>query len=357
MRFVLAGGGTGGHAYPAIAVGEALRGDPRAELVYYGTPDGPERSIAEQHGIPFRRVRASQLRGSPARMIHGAWNLLRGSREASHHFRRDRPSAVFATGGYAAAPVGHAAHRSGIPLVVFLPDVKPGWAVRFLQRYATTVACSVAGSLPSLRAESRIVTGYPVRPEFSEATRDEGMRRFALAPDIPTLLVAGGSLGSHHLNAVIAAALRELLSHAQIVHIAGPAEEPWLAREGERLPDWQRARYHLHAYTEEIAWAMAAADLAVTRGGASILGELPATRLPAVVVPGRFSDQHRNAAYLAERGAALVLPDRDVDTLPQLVIGLLEDAAVRERMGEAMSTLARPRAAERLAALVREAAA
>ncbi len=357
MRFVLAGGGTGGHAYPAIAVGEALRGDSGTELVYYGTAHGPERAIAGQSDIPFRRVPASQFRGSPVRILHGAWNLVRGSREAGRHLRRDRPSAVFATGGYAAAPIGRAAHRNGIPLVVFLPDVKPGWAVRFLERYAATVACSVEGSLGSLHAQSRVVTGYPVRRQFAMATREEGIRRFGLAPGIATLLVAGGSLGSHHLNAVIAAALRDLLTHAQVVHIAGPAEQPWLARERERLPQWQRERYHLHAYTDEMAWAMAAADLAVTRGGASILGELPAMGLPAVVVPGRFSDQDHNAAFLIERGAARVLSEGDIDALPDLVTLLLRDPDKLAPMAEAMRGLARPDAAARLAALVREAAA
>ena len=357
MRVVLAGGGTGGHAYPAIAVAEELREQPGAEVIYYGTPGGPERVIAEQHGIPFQGVHASQLRGSPARMIRGAWSLLRGSREASRHLRRDRPGAVFATGGYAAAPVGRAARRRGIPLVVFLPDVKPGWAVRFLERYAATVACSVEGSLGALRARSRVATGYPVRRQFREATREQGLRRFGLEAGIPTLLVAGGSLGSHHLNSVIAGELHDLLSRAQIVHIAGPAEEPWLARERGRLPSWQRARYHLHAYTDEIAWAMAAADLAVTRGGASILGELPASRLPAVIVPGRFSDQRRNADFLVERGAALMLAEREIDALPDLVRRLLGDADERARLAEAMGALARPDAAARLAAIVREAAA
>lgn len=357
MRFVLAGGGTGGHAYPAIAVGEELLGDPETEIVYYGTTRGPERIIAEQSDIPYRQVRAAQLRGSPARMVHGAVNLLRGSREAGRHLRNDRPGAVFATGGYAAAPIGRAAHKHGVPLVIFLPDVKPGWAVRFLGRYATTMACSVEASLASLHTPSGIVTGYPVRRQFAEATREEGIRRFGLETGIATLLIAGGSLGSHHLNAVIAGALRELLAHAQIVHIAGPAEKPWLARESEQLPDWQRERYHLHGYTDEMAWAMAAADLAVTRGGASVLGELPAAGLPAIVVPGRFSDQHRNAAFLVERGAARVLAERDIDALPDLATRLLDDESERARMGEAMREIARPDAAARLAALVREAAA
>jgi len=357
MRFALAGGGTGGHAYPAIAVGEELRAAFDTELVYYGTPGGPERAIAERAGIPYREVHGAQFRGSPLRMARGAVALLRGTREAGRHLRNDRPGAVFATGGYSAAPVGRAAKRRGVPLAVFLPDVQPGWAVRLLARYATTIACSVEASLAELPARTSVVTGYPVRRQFAEATREEGIRRFGLEPGIATLLIAGGSLGSHHLNTVVGRSLRDLLSRAQIVHVAGTVEEPWLARERDRLPDWQRERYHLLAYTEEMAWAMAAADLAVTRAGASVLGELPAAGLPAVVVPGRFSDQHRNATFLVERGAARVLPERDIDALPDVVARLMNDEPQRERMEEAMRGLARPDAASRLAALVREAAA
>ncbi len=354
MRFALAGGGTGGHAYPAIAVGEELRREFDTELLYYGTPRGPERSIAERFDIPYREVHGAQLRGSPFRMMRGVAALLKGSREAGRHLCNDQPGAIFATGGYAAAPVGRAAKKHRVPLVVFLPDVQPGWAVRFLARYATTVACSVEASLSSLPTGTSVVTGYPVRRQFAEATRDEGIRRFGLVPDVATLLIAGGSLGSHHLNTVVGGALRDLLARTQIVHIAGLAEEAWLSRERDRLPDWQRERYHLLAYTEEMAWAMAAADLAVTRAGASVLGELPAAGLPAVVIPGHFSDQHRNAAFLVERGAARVLPERDIDTLPAVVAQLLDDAPERERMCVAMRELARPDAASRLAMLVQE---
>src|SRR5690606_32855766 len=103
---------------------------------------------------------------------------------------------------------------------------------------------------------------------------------------LPTLLIAGGSLGAHQINRVIADSLRTLLERTQIIHIAGRDEEFWLTRERDRLPAWQQDRYHLHAYTEEMAYAMVAADLAVTRAGASTLGELPVTGLPAIVIPG-----------------------------------------------------------------------
>ncbi|MBM3140858.1 MAG: UDP-N-acetylglucosamine--N-acetylmuramyl-(pentapeptide) pyrophosphoryl-undecaprenol N-acetylglucosamine transferase [Chloroflexi bacterium] len=357
MKFALAGGGTGGHAYPAIAVAERLRERLDNELVYYGTEHGAERAISVEARIPYRMIPASQLRGrSPVRVARGALNFLRGTRATLRWFEVDQPAAIFATGGYAAAPVGRAARMRGIPLVLFLPDVRPGWAVRYMQRSATAIACAVERSLDYLPRRRAVVTGYPVRKQFSEATREEGVRRFALDPALRTLLIAGGSLGAHQINLVVHAALRRLLERMQIIHVCGPNEEQWLSRERERLPDWQRERYHLHAYTSEMAWAMAASDLAVTRAGASIFGELPATGLPAIVIPLSLSDQHLNAAYLAELGAAVTLDQRSIDELEETVIALVDNDERRESMASAMRLLARPNAASRIARLVREAA-
>jgi UDP-N-acetylglucosamine--N-acetylmuramyl-(pentapeptide) pyrophosphoryl-undecaprenol N-acetylglucosamine transferase len=355
MKFALAGGGTGGHAYPALAVAERLRERVDTELIYYGTADGPERALAEEQEIDYRVVPAAQFRGrSPVRITRGAWKLYQGSKVARNWFRQDRPDAVFATGGYGAAPIGRAARQQKIPLVVFLPDVKPGWAVRLLQRYANTVACSVDGSLPYLSGKAE-VTGYPVRRQFLEATREEGMRRFGLANEVQTLLIAGGSLGAHQINLVINEALPQLLPRMQVIHISGREEFDWLDRERAQLPEWQRDRYRLHAYTDDMAYAMAAADLAVMRAGGSTLGELPAMGLPVIVIPGSFSDQSTNAEYLEERGAAMTLTGAAIDGLADEVVALLDDDGRREAMAQAMRDVAEPDAAGRIASLLREA--
>ena len=357
IRLGLAGGGTGGHAYPAVAVAERLREREPFEFFYYGTPRGPERAIAESEGYEYRAVRAAPVRSrSPWRTARGALQIARGYREALRLLDGDAPRAIFATGGYAAVPVGRAAARRGIPLLLFLPDVRPGWAVRALQGKASALACAVPESLGRLRSHA-VATGYPVRRQFLEARREEGARRFGLDPARPTLLVTGGSLGAHHINRLIADALRRLLDRMQIIHVAGRAEEAWLARERERLPDWLRARYSLHGYTAGMAWAMAASDLAVTRAGASVLGELPVAGLPAIVVPGGFSDQRANARLLADRGAAVVLAGNAVERLEDEIARLIDDAGERAAMSEAMAGLARPDAAERLAGTLAELAA
>ena len=355
MKFALAGGGTGGHAYPAIAVAERLRETPDTELVYYGSERGPERALAAEADIPFHAIPASQVRvRSPLKLLSGVVNLLRGERQAQRWLAADRPAAIFATGGYAAAPLGRASRAQGVPLLLFLPDVRPGWAVRFLQRHATAVACSVEASRAYLPAEKTVVTGYPVRRQFAAATRDAGAEHFGLDPKLQTLLVAGGSLGAHHINRAIADHLRPLLERAQLLHVCGRDEESWLSRERERLPDWLRERYRLVAYTEEMALAMATADLAVTRAGASVLGELPMAGLPAIVLPGEFSDQHINAGYLVDQGAAVALLPSQIDQLAPMAIELLDDEPRRLAMAEAMRSLARPDAADRLASMLRE---
>lgn len=355
MKFALAGGGTGGHAYPAIAVAERLRDSFDTELVYYGTTHGPERDLASGAGIPFRAIPASQVRGrSPWRLGSGLFNLLRGQRRARRELRADPPDALFATGGYASAPMGSATRSRHVPMLLFLPDVKPGWAVRYMQRHATTVACSVEASLAFLPPRKTVVTGYPVRRQFADATRDEGARHFGLDPTVRTLLVAGGSLGAHHINRTIAAALPRLLERAQVLHISGPDDETWLERERAQLPDWQRARYHVTGYTSEMAMAMAAADLAITRAGASSLGELPVSGLPAIMLPGEFSDQRTNASYLVTQGAAVSLMPAELDSLADTAIALLDDEPRLSAMREAMTALARPDAAERLASMLRE---
>lgn len=357
MRFALAGGGTGGHTYPSITVGEELRARGQADLVYYGTDRGPEHALAEDASIRFRGIPASQVRGGPKRMATGGLNLLRGKRRVAAYLREDRPAALFATGGYAAAPVGWAAHQQHVPMLVFLPDVHPGWAVRFLARYATKVACSVEAATARLPAAKTVVTGYPVRPQFHEATREDGVERFGLDPQLPTLLVTGGSLGARAINQAIARALPRLLQRAQILHVCGRNDEPWLRSERERLSDGLRERYHLHAYTEQMAWAMAAADLAVTRAGASTLGELPMAGLPAIVIPGGFSDQQVNAAFLEARGAAVMLRADALDALEASIVRLLDDESTRAGMRAAMQSLAQPGAATRLAELMEEMAA
>jgi UDP-N-acetylglucosamine--N-acetylmuramyl-(pentapeptide) pyrophosphoryl-undecaprenol N-acetylglucosamine transferase len=172
--------------------------------------------------------------------------------------------------------------------------------------------------------------------------------------DEPLLLLYGGSLGARTLNNAVVERLDDILARAHFVHVCGALDHPELERRRAALPPEQRQRYDLHAFMgDRLIDAFVAADLGIARAGASTLAELPAAGLPAVVVPGAFSDQAANAAWLADRGAAVVVTNDEVPSrLVDEVCALLDDAQRRAAMTDATRALAQPDAADRLRALI-----
>ncbi len=359
---ILSGGGTGGHIYPALAVAQALRqetgNDGPPELLYVGVPGRMDDSIVRQAGLALAMVRAGPLRvGSPLAMLRGVANLAVGTVQAWRLLGRFRPDAVFATGGYASVPVGIAARCRRLPLLVYLPDVRPGWAVRLLSRLATRIATTTERSLSELPADKGVAVGYPVREAFWSANRDEARRRLGLPQDANVLLVSGASQGAHSLNLAVSEQLDALLDLCHVLHLTGAADEASGHARRDALPEAKRARYHVFGYLEQMADAMAAADLAVMRSGASVLGELPAVGLPAILVPGVYEggyDQRENARFLEEQGASLVLENDSLARLADSVRELLADDAKRRAMAEAVRRLAQPEAAKRIARMLRD---
>jgi UDP-N-acetylglucosamine--N-acetylmuramyl-(pentapeptide) pyrophosphoryl-undecaprenol N-acetylglucosamine transferase len=353
MNIVLAGGGTGGHVYPALSVAEALRRvDPRVALLYLGTPGGIEERLVREHGIAFRGVHAGQIRGkSPGQVASSAGQIAAGVREAQRALTSFSADSIFATGGYASVPVVLSAALRRVPVTVFLPDVYPGWAVRIAARFAAQVATTTDGALEHLPRQKSTVTGYPLRAEFWEATRSHGRDRLGLS-DGPVVLISGASTGSRVLNDAVLRFLAPLLEGCQVVHLTGRADEERIQAARAALPDGLRRRYHVYGYLDDIAWALAAADLAVLRAGASCLAEPPAVGLPAILVPGSFSDQHRNADFMASQGAAIVLEEQRLQDLPVLIEELVSSPERLSAMAAAARRLARPAAAGAIASLV-----
>lgn len=365
MRLALSGGGTGGHVYPALSIAGALERDlppgENLEVLYLGSASRAEAKIVEHSGIRLRTVPAAPIRGRmPWEMAANAVKIGIGMAEARSVLRKFRPQAVLSTGGYASFPVALAARAGKIPLAVYLPDLYPGWAVRATARLAQRVAVTAVESLRRLPGAKSVVTGYPVREEFWQADRAGGRERLGLNPEEKVVFVIGASQGAHSINKAIAGELNALLELCEVVHLSGQADEPWLAEIRDGLPAALRARYHLYGYLhEETPWAMAAADLAVCRSGASVLGELPAVGLPAVLVPYPYAGGHQriNARYLERHGAALVLDDEELSRMLPLVGALLHDEPRLREMREAARRLARPDAARRIAGILLDLAA
>jgi UDP-N-acetylglucosamine--N-acetylmuramyl-(pentapeptide) pyrophosphoryl-undecaprenol N-acetylglucosamine transferase len=364
MRVVFCGGGTGGHVYPALTVAAALKrryGDGQPlDLLYLGVKGKIDRDLVEREGIPFQAITAGPLRvGSIKGVVQGGARLTAGTAQAYSILGRWRPDAVFATGGYGSAGAGLAARARGLPLILFEPGPESGLAVKMLSRAATKVIVTIPPALDHMPRDKTELIGYPVRPAFFEARRDSARQQLGLEPNLPTLLVSGASSGASRLNEALASWSAGFLRIGQLIHISGPRDEPWLRALRDGLPEEQRSRYHLHAYLhEEMPLAMTAADLAVMRSGASVLGELPATGLPAVLVPGEYEgwDQSANARYLEEQGAAVMLRQHSIDRLQPLVMELLGDTSRREAMKENLAALARPTAAEDIADVIAQTA-
>lgn len=365
MRVMLTGGGTGGHVYPALAVAAALREMSTAErpvdLLFVGPNTRGEESLVRREGLDFQAIRAGALRvGSPWGLAKGLFNLVLGGLQAARAIGRFRPDVVFATGGYASVPAALAARIRRRPLVVYLPDLVPGWAVRLMARLARRVAVTAEPALAHVPSDKATVTGYPVRRAFLEADRAEGRRRLGLDTELPALFVSGGSQGGRSINRAVAGQLPRLLEICQVVHVSGRADHAWLVEVRGRLPEARRSAYHLHDYLhEEMPWAMAAADLAVMRAGASTLGELTVAGLPAILVPYPYAGGHQraNARYLADLGGAVVLEDGQLSRLFERVRELIDDRPRLESMAAALRDAARPQAATEIARLVLEAAA
>jgi len=330
------------------------------DMLYIGVRGRVDEQIVPREGIAFRAVAAGQLRvASPLTFARNVLKLALGIAQSLWTLLRYRPDVVFATGGYASVPVGIAARVLRKPLVVYLPDVTPGWAVRLLSRLATRMTTTSERALDHLPKAKTTVAGYPVRGDFWSLDRRAARERMGLPQEADVILVTGASLGARAINEATVGALASLLPRAHVVHLTGAADETWVNERRDALDAPLRERYHVRGYVDDMPAAMIAADVVVSRSGASTLGELPAAGTPAILVPGEYEgwSQAPNAEFLQSQGAAVMLRNAELDRLGGTIAELLDDAPRRERMARAMRSLARPNAARDLARTLIEVAA
>ena len=325
------------------------------QLLWVGSYGGMEADLVRRAGLPFRAIHGAGVHGVGWRLPLNALSLLRGLAEAMGVVRAFQPSAVFVTGGFITAPVAVAAWLNRVPVLAYLPDIEPGLAVKLIARLAQRLAVTVEDSRAFFAGrEARVVvTGYPTRPGLEAVTRAEAQAALGLEPATPTLLVTGGSRGARSLNRAVFAALPDWLRTFQVIHLSGQLD--WAEAEQARagLAAEQQARYHAWPFLHEMGQALAAADLVVSRAGASALGEYPLFGLPAILVPYPFAWRYQkvNADYLVRRGAALRLNDEDLSAqLAGQVRALLGDPPRLAAMRAAARAAAQPGAAERIVA-------
>lgn len=358
MRLLIAGGGTGGHIYPALAVVRSLRARAGApELGWLGGHRGLEASLVPAAGVPLRRLLLRSLR-SAGRDVHVVLDPVRLGLSIPQAFAlllARRPAAIFTTGGYVAIPTLLAAAVLRIPSVLWDGNVVPGRSVRLVARLASVVAVSHPETAAALGHPRTFLTGTPTR-STAGVDVDEARERFGARPGERVLLVFGGSQAVRRINDAVFGALPRLVERVRVVHVTGEAGYAPALTARESLPPAQRDRYRPYPFLlDDMTAALAAADLAVGRAGASTLAEAAAFALPLAIVPYPHAGGHQrlNAESYTRAGAAVLIEDEDLDAdrLVELA-GLLADPLRHATMSAAAREQARPDAAGAVAALL-----
>jgi UDP-N-acetylglucosamine--N-acetylmuramyl-(pentapeptide) pyrophosphoryl-undecaprenol N-acetylglucosamine transferase len=356
LAVVIAGGGTGGHLYPGLAVAEELqRQVPGAIVTFAGTARGLEARVVPQMGLILDVIRSAGLKGKGlSSRMRGVALLAPGFWDAWRILSRRRPHVVVGVGGYSSGPVVFVAALRGIPTLVLEQNAVPGLTNRLLSRVVRSAALTYEEALPYFRGRG-FVAGNPVRAEFfvtsartapsADDGRDARRRR---------VLILGGSQGAHAINLAMVAAAPELVrQHAglQLVHQTGDRDISRVRTAYAESGVQARAA----PFLDHVADEMREADLVVCRAGATTLAELAAVGRAAVLVPfpaATDDHQRKNARVLAGAGAAALVEQQDLSSgrLAQVVGGLLADEERLGTMAAAMSRFARPDAARHIVA-------
>jgi UDP-N-acetylglucosamine--N-acetylmuramyl-(pentapeptide) pyrophosphoryl-undecaprenol N-acetylglucosamine transferase len=260
-----------------------------------------------------------------------------------------KPDVIFFTGGYVAVPVAMAGRS--IPSLLYVPDIEPGMALKSLAGMADVIAVTTDQSQQFFNKKV-LETGYPIRADLARWDRQTATQHLGISGKGSVLLFFGGSKGAHSINMAVLNSLRILLSKYELIHITGETDWELVKNAREGLPANLATRYHVMPYLHEMGAALAAADLVISRAGASTLGEYPLFGLPAVLVPYPHAWRYQkvNADYLTRRGAAVILQDQRLsDELLDTLNVLLENPNKMKAMRAAMFELSHPRAAEKIA--------
>jgi UDP-N-acetylglucosamine--N-acetylmuramyl-(pentapeptide) pyrophosphoryl-undecaprenol N-acetylglucosamine transferase len=357
--FLFAGGGSGGHLLPGIAVAEVLRQrTPLARVLFVGSEREIERRIVTEHNCPHVALPLSPLDDLRRRPHRFLWRNCRAIAEAQRLLREQRPRAVIGLGGLASAPVVWAAHRAGVPIVLLEQNAIPGRATCWLSRWAGMVCVTYPECVDRLpRGVPTLLCGNPVRAEIAALLHEPRM----IDAESPTLLVLGGSQGADALNAAVLELVRQqrtALAGWTIVHQTGPRQAAAVQAAYATL-----GQSHVVAdFFPNLVEHYRRADIVISRAGATTLAELACAGKPMVLVPyPHAADNHQraNAEAFASQGAAVVVEHAASasDTAAQIGRALSpwqHDATLRQQIGDAARSLARPDAAERVVSLLCE---
>lgn len=353
MRFVVTGGGTGGHIYPALAIAKGLISRFGGEVFYLGGSRGMESKIVPREGIEFMSIELEGFRRSltPAN-FRVALKAARGTGSALKMLKKIKPRAVIGTGGYVCGPVVLAAVMGGIPSIIHEQNALPGITNRILAPFVKVIMVNFEESKKHFSSRAKIMaTGLPLRPEIMEADPREARVKLGFPPGRVVVLSFGGSQGARSINNAMLEVMTSLAGEGDInfLHVTGPAHYDSFMEELTRrgIPVVKSGNIFITPYLYNMPEALAAANLVISRAGATTLAELTAVGLPAILVPYPYASenhQEHNALALERAGAAIMVRDRALSTvgLAGVVRNLVGDQQAMKSMASASVAMGKP---------------
>lgn len=365
MKIIVSGGGTGGHIYPALTLIRTLQQKvDKLEVLYVGTHAGLEADIIPKEGIPFATVDLQGFKRSlsPENLLRAA-RAIKGVGKAMGIVRKFQPDVVVGTGGYVCGPVLMAASLLVIPSLIQEQNVIPGITNKILSKFVNKIATGYQEANGAFPAKKVVFTGNPIRQEVMAQRQEADYEAFDLHPGTTTILVSGGSRGARTINRAMVEVLKHYAGRrdVQILHATGNGEyEDIISRISAAGLDLQQAdNIKVKPYLYNMPQAMAIADLAIFRAGATGLAELTAKGIPAILVPYPYAaenHQEHNARAVEKAGAARVILNKDLTAqgLIQAIDELIGKPEKLQAMAKASAKLGRPEAADTISELIIE---
>ena len=357
MRVILSGGGTGGHIYPAIAIGQKIREEnPDADIIYVGIKGGPEEKIAEKNGYKFVSIDAMGIpRRINKKLFKAIFKNIKGFIEAKRIINDFKPDLVIGTGGYVCAPILYQATRAKIPSVVHESNSYPGMASKFLSPRVDKVLISYKEAAKHFKKQDNIVvTGNPVRNNFNLSYTDEDLKELGIDKKIPVVFSFGGSNGSFALNKAVIEMSKDLNGEFYLLHQTGNRYYD------DFLEKAHKTKYlKTFKYIDNIDLFYAVSDLVIASSGAMSLAEISSVGKPSILIPKAYTTENHqeyNARTYVDNKASLMILEKDLTAsfLKAKIMSIIEDKEKIKNMGDNARKLADDKALDKIYQQLRE---
>lgn len=363
MRVLLAGGGTGGHIYPALAIANKIKDEyPTTDILYVGTNTGLEAKIVPKEGWNFAAINVEGWqRKISLQAVRAGFKAFKGVLDAIKIIKNYNPQVVIGTGGYVCGPVVLAARLLNIPTIIHEQNALPGITNRLIGNFVDTIMITFPESKKYFKNQSKIIlTGLPIREKLLKISKEEGRKYFNLDKNKKTLLVTGGSRGAKKINEAMLEAYKLLLDlPIQIIHITGEKnyKEVYALLKQKGLDKKYKNNLILKPYLFEMEYALACADLCISRAGATFLAEITAKGIPGILIPYPYAAENHqqfNAQSLVNKGAAEMILDKNLTgtILSQKIIKIISDDLLLKKMAQKAKSIGKPNSLENIVKII-----